>query len=456
MIYEGGRDPFLMLVAVYIFMPYFTRAVVGDPVAGQSIVATYTSAAGVVVAILAPLLGAIVDQFGRIKLWLIGVTLLLIPLIASLWWAMPEGRGLGIPSIVAILFTVNILYACSEMLHNALLPSAAPSHQRGRVSGLALFVANILGATALITLLVAFVLPGRVDLPFVPPTPLFGVDAMLGEPERLAPVLSAMLLALGLIPLALMMPDTARSGQSIGRSIALGVSSLRRTISEARKHRDAFLFLLVRMLFADGITATAIFIGIFASGVMGWGITEMLAFALIQCVFSGSGGLVAGWLDSTVGPRRAVQIFLVGVIFGLTGLVGTSPRAILFFWEFAPAANVGFLSTPPEIAFILFAGAISLCGGATYCSSRTLLTTLVPEDRIGAFFGLYALSGKATVWLGPLLVGLFTSWFGTQQAGIVPVIALLLLGLAGLTLLRGGTGSVKRDPDPAPAARAHT
>jgi UMF1 family MFS transporter len=94
--------------------------------------------------------------------------------------------------------------------------------------------------------------------------------------------------------------------------------------------------------------------------------------------------------------------------------------------------------TLPEWIFLAIGFSNAVFITAHYASSRTLLTRLTPPERTGAYFGVYALSGTATSWLGPLLVNQGTHLFKTQQGGFAMVIILLAVGFVGLLYVKGG------------------
>jgi UMF1 family MFS transporter len=99
--------------------------------------------------------------------------------------------------------------------------------------------------------------------------------------------------------------------------------------------------------------------------------------------------------------------------------------------------------TAPDITYLLAGLGIGLFVTAHYASSRTLLTRLVDPEKLPAFFGLYSISGTATVWLGSLLIKVATERLGTQQAGFIPIVMLLTFGLAGVWFVRGGGWSLR-------------
>ncbi len=130
-----------------------------------------------------------------------------------------------------------------------------------------------------------------------------------------------------------------------------------------------------------------------------------------------------------------------------------APDQILYVWHWdvaahAPLWNGPFFRTLPEWVFLLIGFSNAVFITAQYASSRTLLTRLTPPDKTGAFFGVYALSGTATLWLGNLLVNLGTRIFKTQQGGFATIILLLAIGFVGLLFVRGGArGELGAAPD---------
>ena len=433
-LFQGGRDPYVILITIYVFVPYLVTTVIGDPVRGQALVASGAKYGGWLVMLTAPLLGATVDRMGRRKPWLAGVVALMVPLIALLWFARPGDAGLGITTVIAILALLGALFAYTETLHNALLLPAAGMKRAGEASGLALALGNFVSVTLLAFTLWAFALPGKVAWSFVPAHPLFGLDPGSHQTDRIVGPIIAVLLALLTIPLLRYVPDVPATGIKIGQALRLAVGDLRMLFVEARGHRDALVYLGSRLLFTDGLTGILIFIGVYAAGAMGWQTLQLLAYGLILSSFSVVGGLLAGKLDSSVGPKRALTIEIIGVIVSQLLLLGNT-KASFFYQPFDPAAhaplwNGPMFTTAPEIGLIMASilGAVTVT--AAYSSSRTMLTRVAPPDRIGIFFGLFVIAGTATMWLGPLLVQLVTMASGSQRVGLLPLSVLLLAGLA--------------------------
>ena len=430
--FEGFRNPAVILITIYVFMPYYVSVVAGSPVEGQALVARSGQIAGWLVALTAPLLGVVVDRMGPRKPMLAFTVLLMLPLHWALWWVTPGGP---ISPLVFLLLVAagQALFAWTEVFHNALLVPAA-GNKAAQASGLGLALGNFCSVLMLMVTLWAFSLPGSVDWGWVPKAPLFGVDPAAYEPARLMGPVVAVSLAIGLALILLGVPDVKPTGERLGSALSKGLGDLKAMVGELKREKQATRFLIARMLYADGKTAILLFSGVLAAGTMGWETLEMLAYGIILSVFAVFGGLFAGWLDPRIGPKPAVLLEIGATSLALLGMLTTTPTRI-FGIAFDPANraplwNGPMFTTWPELAFIAIACLAAIAITAAYASSRTLLTYLVRPQRTGSFFGLYALSGTATMWLGPMLVAWGTTATQSQQGGLAGVFLLLGAGFA--------------------------
>ena len=445
-IFEGARNPYVILITIYIFMPYVAQTVVGDAVRGQELISRWSQYSGWAVMLTAPFLGASIDKLGRRKIWLALIVALMVPMTASLWFTRADHSGLSVTTTLAIATLVGILFTWSEVLHNSLLVRAAGLSAAHKASGLALALGNAFGLAALAFTAWAFALPGlpqTTGWSWLPKAPLFGLQRALHQPERVVALLAAGTFALGALPFFWFTPDAPRTGVPVLRAFTSGASNLWSMVKTVRRYRSAAIFLTARMFYVDGMTAILIYGGVYATGVMGWRALQMLSFGIILSVLAVLGGFVGRWLDDGVGPKRAVQIEIGMSLLGVIALLGMGPDKILYVWRWTSQAHPAlwqgpFFRTVPEWIFLLIGFSNAVFITAHYASSRTLLTRLTPPEQTGAFFGVYALSGTATSWLGPFLVNQGTRIFKTQQGGFATVILLLAAGFTGLLFVRGG------------------
>jgi UMF1 family MFS transporter len=442
-LFEGTRNPYYILVVIYVFAPYFATGMVGDPARGQALIAEYGVWTGIATALTAPLLGASIDGFGPRKPWLLALVMMMTPLMALRWWARPAGSGLAVGATIATIALVNLLFSWTEVLHNSLVVRAAGSAQVHRASALGLALGNAFAVAALVAVLWAFALPGVVDWPFLPDAPLFGLDSAAREPDRIVGPIAALIFALGSIPLFLWTPDEPRAGLGPIDALRAGAGNLVRLVASLRGHRDAAIFLLARMFYVDGMTAILLFGGVLVAGVFGWGALEMLTYGILMSIVAVVGGLAGGWLDDWLGARDALRLEIGAVIMLTVATLLVRPDWVLGF-TIAPGTPPPLppfmmFDTLPEQVFFAFAALNAVFITAQYASSRTLLTRLAPPDKVGAFFGLYALSGNVTLFLGSLLVAIGTAVTGSQRGGFATVLILLGLGFVLLFFVRGGT-----------------
>ena len=442
-LFQGVRDPYVVVVGIYIFAPYFATTVVGDPVRGQQIVANISTIQGLILSLSAPLLGAAVNRMGPRKPGLALCVGLMVPMIAALWFVHPGPGGLSVLVTSLMLGMIGALLVYTDLLHNALLSAVTPPQQAPVASGLAYSLLNAISTAILVAVLWAFVLPGKVAWPFIPPAPLFGLNVAAHEPERSVGPIIAVLLALGSVPVFLLAPDAARTGVRLRDALVEGAKELVATVKVLRGERNITLFLASRMIYTDGKTALLAFSGLYAKGVMHWHVLEMLAFGILLSIFAVVGGFVGAGLDLVLGPRRAVMLEVAGSLTCVVLATGMSPHAILYVIPWDSAAHPALWNGPmfrtlPEVLYLCIGFGTAIFVTAAYSSSRMLLVRLAPPEKLGSFFGLYALSGTATMWLGALMVGIFTALWHTQEAGFAAIAGLLTLGGLGMTLVRGG------------------
>lgn len=442
-VFEGGQSPFVILIIIYVFMPYVAGTMVGDPVRGQEVISQWQQWSGWAVMATAPFLGASIDKLGRRKGMLGVIVALMIPLTAALWWAKPDGTGLTVAMTMLIAMTVQVLLNYGGILQNSLLVRAAGLQNAHKASGLALSLGNLFSVLALAFTAWAFALPGAVDWPWVPAAPLFGLDPASNEPQRVVALMAAGLIFLGSIPLFLFTPDAPPTGIRPLRAVAEGAAELWRMLKTIRHYRDPAIYIGSRMFFVDGMNGVLVYAGVYAVGVMKWGALEMLGYGILLSVVAVLGGYVSRWLDAGIGPKNALRIEIFMSMLGLAAMLGMRPDLILFVWAYDPSSHGPLWNGPvfthlPDVVFILIGFVNAIFITAQYASSRTLLTRLTPPDQTGTFFGVYALSGVATAWLAPTMVNLGTRVTGTQQGGFAMLLVLLLIGLAGLSFVRGG------------------
>lgn len=428
-LFEWGRNPYVQLVTIFIYAPYFARDIVGDPVRGQALWGEISGYAGLAVAILAPIFGAAADAGGRRKPWIAFYGVLLALASAALWYGVPGGTCAMVEVGVAIAIA-NLAYEFTNVFHNSLLSSVARPRHVGALSGLGYALGNVASVLLLVFVLVAFYLPEH---------PWLGLDRASHEHERIVGPLCAAWFVVFSIPLFLWTPDRPPGRYGPLEAIKRGLASVAHTIRSLKHYRNVALYLVVRAIYNDGKTAVLIFGGVYASGVFHWKPEQMAVFGILLCVFAALGGLLGGWLADRIGTKNAILISIGGTIFGSTLSLGFAPDRMLFVVPYDPSQVIPGLPvfhTWPELAYLAVVIVVAIFIVAAYANSRTMLAHLAPEERMGEFFGLYTLSGTSTAFLAPLTVSAVTAWSGSQQWGMAAIIAFLIAGLAGMFFVR--------------------
>lgn len=453
--FEWARNPYYILVVIYIFAPYFARDIIGgdllasgaldglDPeqaraaagAKGQATVASVTKWAGVIAALTAPFLGAAFDRGLRRKFFLFCCLAVISLSSFMLWWAIPGADGFPTWVVMALLIIAYVSYTYSEVSHNSMLPDAARPEALPGVSGLGLALGNAAATLLFVALVLMFALPDALGWPAK--EPMFGLDTSRYEHLRLAGPVSAIWLMLMIWPFFLYGRDTGIKGTPILPAFRDGVKGVLLTIRRASEHKEAFKFLIARTLYADGMTALLTVGAVYVSLFLGWGIIELTVYAIWASAWAVLGGLFGGWLDRRIGPKNALIVELIAIVLILF-LALSFTRESLFFGlvENRDVWTSPFFTTLSDVAYLGQGALIAVFATANISSSRSMLVHVAPPNMRGEFFGLFAIAGTITVWMGPLLIELFTSWFNSQRIGMSAVALLFFAGFAVLLLVK--------------------
>jgi len=424
---DGARSPYNVLVNIFVFAAYFTTVVIPDAVRGQTVWSYVSALAALLVALGAPVLGAIADAGGRRKPWLVGCLVLGAPCMTLLWFATP-GMTSGLAWIMVGVIGGYLCFEYSAVFTSAMLPNVAPPGRLGFLSGLGFCMANLSGIVLFLFYLLAW------DRN---PHPLFGLDVAAHEPERAVGILAAVWLVVFYLPMFAFTPDSARTSRSMGAAVRHGLRSLLATLSRLRGYRNTATFLAARLLYNEGFIVMMLFTSVVAAGVLHWTPRMLIAMGLINSVVAAAAGLFAGWLDVRVGSKPAAMVFVAGCMLANIVVCSITPDAIFFLK--LPAAGApahGLFPSLPDKVFLVTQNLIALFVTGGLVTSRTLMAKLSPPHMLNEFFGLYALSGNATSFVGPLAIGLVTSAFASQRAGVAVGVVFLLAGLLLLIPVR--------------------
>tara|TARA_R110002072_G_scaffold59158_1_gene150678 strand:+ start:16991 stop:18406 length:1416 start_codon:yes stop_codon:yes gene_type:complete len=427
---QGARDPYYIMVIIYVFYPYFSNTVVGDPVQGQALIGYITAGAGFVLALTAPFLGAIADKDGRRKPWIAGTVLMMTAGAFCLWFVEPEGKGLNLGVSLAILFAIKICFTISEVFHNAMLPSIAPVNRVGLISGLAFSLGNVGGLMLMLFVLIAFSMPGNQSWAFLPEVPLFGIDQATHEHNRIVGPIAGGWMLLMTLPILLFTPDGKASPLPMWQLAKEGVKDVFLTLKHVSHYSNIARYLLARMFFIDGMVGVLTFGGIYASGTFGWDTTTLLIFGLCTSGSAMFGAYLGGRLDDRIGSFLALQIAIGTSALVLLTLVSVQPDTILYVIKVGsePVWDSPYFSSLPELFYFGTNQVFAMFFVTGLSASRTLMARISPPEMITQFFGLFALSSTVTAFLAPLLVATITDVFESQRLGFASLALLMIVG----------------------------
>ena len=421
-LWDWGSAAFNAVVTTFVFSTYLASSLFVDPAVvaaadgnaadpalvraladNASLVGLALMIAGVVVALLAPVLGQRSDGTGRRKLWLGVNTGMIVLAMAAMVFveATPAYLVLG----ATLLAVGNVFFEFASVNYYAMLSQVSTRENIGRVSGFGWGMGYVGGIVLLVLLLVLFIQGfGNPDAGGLLAVPKEG-----GLNIRLAVLASAAWFAVFAIPVLVRVPEIPAQRREVRvgffRSYAVLWATLR---SLWRDSRHVLLFLVASAVFRDGLTGVFTFGAIIAAQVFGFSPTEVLYFAVAANVVAGVSTIFAGRLDDRFGPKRVILVSLIGlIVLGcVILLIGTSVPA---FW----AAGLG----------------LGLFVGPVQSASRSFLARVAPEGREGEIFGLYATTGRAVSFLAPGLFALFVSLTGDTRLGILGLVLILTAGL---------------------------
>ncbi len=437
-LFDWANQPFFTLITTFIFAPYFASFVVGDAVRGQEYWGYGQAVAGFCIALGSPILGALADAGGPRKPWVFGFQAICVAACLLLWWAVPAASDSVVFYVLVAVVVASLAAEFSIVFVNAMLPGLTSEDRLGRLSGYAWSLGYVGGLVSLFAVLLLFSLPDE---------PAFGLDKTAHQHDRIVGPLTAVWMLIFIIPMALYTPDARPSGRPMGEVVRTGLGELWATLRQTMHYRNAMLFLLARMVYNDGLAAIFAFGGIYAAGIFGWTTINLGIFGIILTIMAAIGAFIGGWLDDRIGSKRAIQLAVAGLAIGTLGIVSISTEELgggqrldtmLFvIQDTVPAPEEGAMfTTMAEYIFLAFGILIGICGGPAQAASRTLVARLTPPELSGKFFGLYALSGKATAFVAPFAVAALTGLYNSQRAGLVVIIVFLVVGLLMLFPVR--------------------
>ena len=432
--FDWAAQPYFTLITTFVFAPYFATHVAPDAASGQSLWGFATAAAGLLIALLSPVLGAIADASGRRKPWIAAFGAMLVIGSSLMWFGKPGDPSVIPPLLLAYgLATIGAEFA--TVFNNAMMPTLVPPDQIGRLSGTGWATGYIGGILSLILVLGFLAASPETGRTLFGLMPLFGLDPVTHQGDRISGPLTGIWFIVFVLPMFLLTPDYPAK-RRIGEAVREGLGELKQTLAELPKQKSLSAFLLANMIYTDALVSLFAFGGIYAAGTFGWNTIQIGTFGIILAIAGTFGAWLGGKLDDKLGPKRVIAGSMMLLLFAIVAILLVNKDSIFFIKVAPPAPGGALFAASAERAYLLLGCLIGAAGGPLQAASRTLLIRMAPEDRVAQYFGLFALTGKVTSFVGPLLIGAITAVTASQKAGMAVLVLFFVAGLALLARVR--------------------
>ncbi|MDR2256662.1 MAG: MFS transporter [Arthrobacter sp.] len=376
-LWDWGSAAINAVMTTFVFTVYLTSSLFGNKDENSSALATGLAVTGVLIALIAPVLGRRADAGGRRKFWLAVHTGIIVVATAACFFVRPDHAYLWMGIIFLCVATLGSELA--SVNYFAMLPQISSKETMGRVSGFGWAFGYLGGIVALAIVLFGFVQPL---------VPWAGSSDADGLNLRLVAVFCAVWTVIFCLPVFFAVPEVAaaRHGERISwlasyKELFAHIGRLWRT------DRTTLWFLLSSAIYRDGLAAIFTFGGVIAAAVFGMSQSQVIIFAIAGNVVAALGAFLGGWLDDRVGPRTVILACLLGLI----------------------AMGFGVFFSPGTAGFWVFGLGLCLLVGPAQSASRSLLARRTTPENAGEIFGLYTTTGRAVSFLAPTLFALFTS-----------------------------------------------
>ena len=427
--FDWASQPYSTLLLTFVFGPYFQQIATahfastglsGDAAgaAAQAYWGWGQSATGLIIAVLAPVLGAMADSAGRRMGWIWFFSGLYVVGSWMLWYLIPDQPNLLAAQVWFGLGLIGMEFA--TIFTNSLMPDLTGDGDMGKVSGSGFAFGYVGGIVSLVIMLLLLAENSETGKTLIGITPILGLNAAAREGTRAVGPFTAIWYVVFMIPFFLWVKEPPRRRQG---SIAKALAELWQLILALPRRPSLFAHLISSMLYRDALNALYAFGGIYAAGVLGWSITQIGTFGIAGAFSAALFSWLGGKMDSARGPKPVMTLSIWVLILVCLVIAGMGKTGI---WGLPFAAG----SALPDQIFYACGIMIGAAGGTLQSSSRTMMVFHTDPARATEAFGLYALSGKATTFIAPFAIAIVTTISGSQRIGIaVPLILLFLLGM---------------------------
>jgi UMF1 family MFS transporter len=408
-LWDWAEQPYPTIMQTFIFPVYLATAVAGSEELADRQLGITIIIAGLVLALIAPVLGRRSDDNGRRKYWLMFNTYLLVGIMIASFFVKPSPEFLLLGLV--LYGAGSVIQEAALINYYAMLKSVTTEKNIGRVSGYAWALGYAGGIFLLVLSLVGF---------YLTETPWFGIGKEEAVNLRSIFLFSAVWTLVFSIPLLLRVPEIPKKANARKETIVQSYKSIWGQLKSLRAQAPETLkFLISSAIYRDGLAGVFTFGAVLGSLAFGFTQTEIIIFGIAANIVSGLGAVIGGRLDDVFGSRTIIIASLVGLI-----IAGSS---VFFFYDYG--------------VITYWIGGLALClfVGPAQASSRTFVSRFTPAGREGEVFGLYQLTGRAvsfmsgTMWT--LSITVAAIFLGDGKHTIWGIWGLMIILIVGLFLL---------------------
>src|SRR5206468_10432183 len=349
--FDWAAQPYFTLITTFVFAPYFATHVAADPAGGQALWGFATAAAGLVIALLSPVLGAIADSSGRRKPWIAAFGTLLVIGSMLMWFGRPGDPSVIPPLLTAfVIATIGVEFA--TVFNNAMMPTLVPPDRIGRLSGTGWATGYIGGILSLVLVLGFLAANPETGRTLFGLAPLFGLDPVSHEGDRITGPLTGIWFIVFVLPMFLLTPDYPAK-RPVREALREGLLELRHTLAELPRRKSMAAFLLANMVYTDGLISLFAFGGIYAAGTFGWNTIQIGTFGIVLAIAGTFGAWIGGKLDDRFGPKRVISGTLTVLLLSVIWILTVDRDQVMLMSVAPPVPGGGLFASTAERIYLL-------------------------------------------------------------------------------------------------------
>lgn len=379
-LFDFANSVYPAVITTVVFAQFYAGFVVGDDAGrGTQMWGWAVSTSAIIVALTAPLLGAIADRGGARKRFMFlytGICLVGVLMFTTL------DAGMAVQGFVLFVIA-NVGFESALVFYNSFLPDIAPPERQGRVSGLGFGVGYAGSAIGLV-----------LAIPLV-------------ETIQLVWVMVAVFFFVFSIPAFLYLPKDEPGEMTLGQAAGWGLTNFRAIVAEVWALKDLRNFLLAFFFYIDGVLTIIVMAGPVADRTFGFDRTESILLFLIVQFSALAGAFALAKPTDRFGPKVVLRgVIVLWIVCGVSAYF-VQDRNV--FFGLAVLAGFGL--------------------GSVQSASRSYVSLLIPDGRESELFGFYALCGKSSSAMGPWLFGTATVLAGgNQRPAFLVITSLFVIG----------------------------